>query len=78
MSGGGAHLSGKEETVKGGGYFPPTVSFIGGGGKEGLGGPLRLATDAGVEPDRRTSGARPVPLLWVADVWAQGRYLKVA
>jgi hypothetical protein len=77
LSGGGAHLSGEKETMKGGGHFPPAIAFIGRGQRGGLGGPLGSATDVGVEPDRRTGGAHWVPLLWVVDVWVQGRYLNV-
>jgi hypothetical protein len=51
MSSGGAHLSGEEETVKGG-YFPPAVAFIGRGERGGLGGPIGSATNASVKPDR--------------------------
>jgi hypothetical protein len=54
------------------------VAFIGGGERGGLGGPLGSATDASVEPESATGGTRWVPLLRVADVWARGRYLKVA
>jgi hypothetical protein len=59
-------------------YFPTVVAFIGGGERGGLGRPLGSATDASVEPESATGGTRWVPLLWVANVWARGRYLKVA
>jgi hypothetical protein len=36
----------------GGGYFPPTVAFISGGERGGLGRPLGSTMDAGVEPER--------------------------
>jgi hypothetical protein len=51
MGSGSAHLSGEEETVKGGGYFPPAVAFIGRGEGGSLGGPLVSVMDAEVEPD---------------------------
>jgi hypothetical protein len=51
---------------------------MGGGERGGLGGPFGSATDTGVEPESATGGARWVPLFQVADVWAQGQYLKVA
>jgi hypothetical protein len=57
--------------MKGGGYFPPVIAFIGGGERGCLGGPLRLAMDAGVEPNRRIGGVCWVPLLRAADVWAR-------
>jgi hypothetical protein len=42
--------------VKGGRNFRPLPPLIGGGEREGQGGPHGLATDASVEPDRRTGG----------------------
>jgi hypothetical protein len=77
MSGGGAHLGGEEETVKwgGGGYFPPAV--IKAEERGGLGRPLGSVTDTSIEPESATGSARRVPLLWVADMWTRGRYLKV-
>jgi hypothetical protein len=78
-SGGSAHLGGEEEmAMGGGGYFPPTIAFIGGGDRGGLGRPLGSAMNANVEPDRRTSGVPRVPLLQVADVWVCSSNLKVA
>jgi hypothetical protein len=48
----GAHLSVEEEMAKVGRYFRPLPPLIGGGKREGLGGPLGSGTGAGVEPDR--------------------------
>jgi hypothetical protein len=66
----GLTLAGRKKRRRGGGYFPSGVAIIGGEEREGLGRPLRLVTDAG--------DMSRVPLLWVADVWARGCYLKVA
>jgi hypothetical protein len=65
--GGGAHLGGDEETAKRGRYFQALPPLIGGGEREGQGGPLGSATDAGVEPESATGSARQVPWLRVAD-----------
>jgi hypothetical protein len=51
-------------------YYHWSVALIGGGEREGLGGSLKSAADAGVEPDSVTSGACWSPLLLVADGWA--------
>jgi hypothetical protein len=51
-------------------YFLPLPPFIGGGEREGLGGPLRSATYADVGPESVIGGVHQSPLLWVADVWA--------
>jgi hypothetical protein len=59
-------------------YFQPLPPFIGGGEREGLGGPLGSAMYADVEPESAIGGVHRSPLLWVADMWGRGRHLKLA
>jgi hypothetical protein len=68
MSGGGAHLGGEEETVKGGGVFS-TGRYKGKGERGGLGRPLGSVMDTSIEPESATGSTRRVPLLRVADMW---------
>jgi hypothetical protein len=63
--------------VKGGKYFRSLSPLIGGGEREGQGGPLGSVTGTSVKPTCEQAVCARFSLPRVADVWAWGQYFKV-